>query len=130
MTAGLHAVNLIDKVLNGIGRTGSFPTAGTLWVKLHTAADPGVGATGASANTTRVAVTFSASSGGSMAASSQPAWATWAAGTETLQGISLWDALTVGNCLWTGALTAPKTVNNGDTFTLTSLTLAITPVAA
>ena len=130
MTLGLHAVNLANKVLNGIGRTGAFPTAGTLFVKLHTA-DPGAaGTTAASAETTRVEVTFGAASAGSMAASSAPEWASWDAGSETLSHISLWDAATAGAFLWSGELTAPKAVEDGDTFTLTTLTLAFTPIAA
>jgi hypothetical protein len=129
MTTGLHAANLADKVLNGIGRTGSFPSAGTLYVKLHTA-DPGsAGTTAASAVTTRQQATFSASSGGSMAMTSMAAGFSMTTG-ETITHISLWDAATVGTFLWSGALTASKPVVNGDTLNITSLSLAFTPIAA
>ena len=129
MTVGLSAVNTADKLLNTIGRTGTTFTAGSLYVKLHTA-DPGAtAATAASAVTTRYAVTFSASSAGSMALTSMGG--TWAmTATETISHISLWDAATAGNFLWSVALTASKSVINGDTLSLTSLTLAFTPIAA
>ena len=129
MTVGLSAVNTADKLLNTIGRTGTTFTAGSLYVKLHTA-DPGAsGATAASAVTTRYACTFSASSSGSMALTSMGG--TWSmTATETISHISLWDASTAGNFLWSVALTASKSVVCGDTLSLTSLTLAFTPIAA
>ena len=129
MTVGLSAVNTADKLLNTIGRTGTTFTAGLLYVKLHTG-DPGAtAATAASAVTTRYAVTFSASSAGSMALTSMGG--TWAmTATETISHISLWDAATSGNFLWSVALTASKSVINGDTLSLTSLTLAFSPIAA
>ena len=129
MTVGLSAVNTADKLLNTIGRTGTTFTAGSLYVKLHTA-DPGAtAATAASAVTTRYACTFSASSAGSMALTSMGG--TWSmTATETISHISLWDASTAGNFLWSVALTASKSVVSGDTLSLTSLTLAFTPIAA
>ena len=129
MTVGLSAVNTADKLLNTIGRSGTTFTAGSLYVKLHTA-DPGAtAATAASAVTTRYAVTFSASSAGSMALTSMGG--TWSmTATETISHISLWDAATAGNFLWSVALTASKSVVSGDTLSLTSLTLAFSPIAA
>ena len=129
MTVGLSAVNTADKLLNTIGRTGTTFTAGSLYVKLHTA-DPGAtGATAASAVTTRYACTFSASSAGSMALTSMGG--TWSmTATETISYISLWDASTAGTFLWSVQLTTPKSVVSGDTLSLTSLTLAFTPIAA
>lgn len=129
MTVGLSAVNTADKLLNTIGRTGTTFTAGSLYVKLHTA-DPGAtGATAASAVTTRYACTFSASSAGSMALTSMGG--TWSmTATETISHISLWNASTAGDFLWSVALTASKSVVSGDTLSLTSLTLAFSPIAA
>jgi len=129
MTVGLSAANTANKLLNTIGRTGTTFTAGTLYVALHTA-DPGAsGTTAASAVTTRYQATFSAASAGSMALSSMAG--TWSmTATETISHISLWDASTSGNFMWSVALTASKSVINGDTLSLTSLTLAFTPIAA
>jgi hypothetical protein len=129
MTVGLSAANTANKLLETIGRTGTTFTAGVLYVKLHTG-DPGsAGTANASAVTTRYAATFSAASAGSMALSSMGG--TWSmTGTETISHISLYDASTAGNFLWSVALTASKSVVNGDTLSLTSLTLAFTPIAA
>ena len=131
MTVGLSAVNTADKLLNTIGRTGTTFTAGSLYVKLHTdAGEPGsTGANNASAVTTRYACTFSASSAGSMALTSMGG--TWSmTATETIKYITLWDASTAGNFLWSVQLTTPKSVVSGDTLSLTSLTLAFSPIAA
>jgi hypothetical protein len=129
MTVGISGANLANKVLDGITRTGSFPTAGTLFVKLHTG-DPGsAGASNASSVTTRSAATFgSAASGGVGTMTNTPSWSM--TGTETISHISLWDASTSGNFLWSVALTASKSVSNGDTLNLSSLTLTFTPIAA
>ena len=129
MTVGLSAANTANKLLETIGRSGTTFTAGSLYVKLHTG-DPGsAGTTSASAVTTRYACTFSAASAGSMALSSMGG--TWSmTGTETISHISLWDNATAGNFLWSVALTASKSVVSGDTLSLTSLTLAFTPIAA
>lgn len=129
MTVGLSAGNTANKLLETIGRSGTTFTAGSLYVKLHTA-DPGAtGATAASAVTTRYACTFSAASAGSMSLSSMGG--TWSmTATETITHISLWDNATAGNFLWSVALTASKSVVSGDTLSLTSLTLAFSPIAA
>ena len=129
MTVGLSADITANKLLNTIGRTGTTFTAGSLYVQLHTG-DPGsAGTANASAVTTRYAATFSAASAGSMALTSMGG--TYAmTGTETISHISLHDASTAGNFLWSVALTASKSVINGDTLSLTSLTLAFTPIAA
>jgi hypothetical protein len=129
MTVGLSAANTANKLLETIGRSGTTFTAGSLYVKLHTA-DPGsAGTTAASAVTTRYACTFSAASAGSMSLSSMGG--TWSmTSTETISHISLWDNSTAGNFLWSVALTASKSVVSGDTLSLSSLTLAFTPIAA
>jgi hypothetical protein len=57
-------------------------------------------------------------------------WSSWSAGTETISHISIWDNVSAGNVLWTGALSSSKTVNNGDTLNITSLTAALTPLMA
>lgn len=129
MATGLHTVNLANKWLSVLNNT-TFTAITTCYVKLHTA-DPGsAGTTAASAETTRKAITWSAASGGSMAMSGTLSWTSWAAGTETISHISIWDNSTAGNVLWTGQLSSNKTVNNGDTLNITALTAALTPLMA
>jgi hypothetical protein len=50
--------------------------------------------------------------------------------TETISHISVWDASTAGNFLWSAALTTSKSVVNTDTLTFTTLGVSLTPIAA
>lgn len=131
MTAGLAATTLANKWLDMLGGAAFTAPTGT-WAKLHTG-DPGsAGTANASSVTTRMQFTWSAASAGSKSITTTlPAWTSWA-GTngEVVTHISVWDASTAGNFLYSYALTASKTVNTGDTFTLTSHSFAITPIAA
>lgn len=47
-------------------------------------------------------------------------------GGSQIVGVSIWDASTAGNCLFSGDLTAPKAVNPGDTFRFDASNLTIT----
>ncbi len=129
MTTGLHPTGLANKWLDMLGGT-AFTAPTNTYVKLHTA-DPGSAATTApSAETTRKQITWSAASAGSKSMSGTLSWSSWSAGTETISHISIWDNVSAGNVLWTGALSSSKTVNNGDTLNITSLTAALTPLMA
>jgi hypothetical protein len=109
-------------------RAAAFTAPAGTFIKLHTA-DPGAaGATAPSAVTTRQAATFSAASAGALALSNAPAFSMTA--TETITHISVWDAASAGNLLWTAALTTAKSVVNTDTLTFTSLGVSLTPLAA
>ena len=132
MAVGFSTVNTVDAWLNCIRASGATRTvvAGT-YVKLHTA-DPGAaGATAAAAgSTTRVAMTQAASSSGSIAMNgTSPVW-TNGGTTETLTHISVWDAVSSGNFLYSAALTSSQAWVSGNTFTLNSCTVSITPLAA
>lgn len=124
MTTGVTAA-----VANG-WLDGTFATA-TCFVKLHTA-DPGAaGTTGAAAgDTTRKQATMAAASGGSKAMTSMSG--TWTNGgtSETISHISLWTASTAGTFQGSGALSASQAWVSTNTLTLTSLSIAITPIAA
>lgn len=136
MTVGISSGNLANKWLDVLGAAG--PAAGTTFtgitsnfVKLHLG-DPGAaGAGNPSTNATRVVMNWAAASAGSKAIQATlPVWAAWASGTEVISHISVWDASSAGNFLFAIALTASKTVSNGDTLTLSSLSLALSPIAA
>lgn len=122
MTVGLNTVNGANAMLGAL--------AGTVYVQLHTA-DPGAaGTTSISGTTTRQSMTLAAASGGSRAASTQPAWSAWASGTETITHISLWSAASSGNFIASAAASASKTMTNGDTLTLSSYSISLSPLAA
>lgn len=96
-----------------------------IYAKLHTG-DPGeAGTNNASAETTRKVVAFGAASSGVATSTGTISWTTWAAGSETISYVSLWDNSTAGNCLGSGALAASKSVANGDQLDLTVITITL-----
>src|SRR5664279_4447898 len=106
MTVGSSAVYLANKWLNMFSNT-AFAAPAATYVKLHTG-DPGAaGTSSASTVVTRPAVTWAAASAGSIASNNTPAWASWG-GTngEVVTHISVWDASTAGNFLFSAALSA------------------------
>lgn len=109
---------------------GTFATA-TCWVKLHTA-DPGAaGATAAAVgDATRKQATMAAAAGGSKAMTGTAGPWTNGGTSETLTDISLWSASSAGTFNASAALTANQAWVSTNTFTLTSLSIAITPIAA
>lgn len=129
MAVGLNTANLANKILDHLrgGTTWTQPSG--LYVKLHIG-DPGASAaSNASAVTTRSQATFGAASAGAIALTgTNPSWSMTA--SETITHVSVWDASTAGNPLWTAALSASKAVVSGDTLTLTTLGFSLTPLAA
>jgi hypothetical protein len=133
MTVGLSAVNTANAWLNVLRGTSAATFTGvtTMFVQLHTG-DPGAsGTANVSSVTTRPALNFSAASAGSQTSTGTPSWASWA-GTngEVVTHVSTWGASSAGTFYYSAALSASKTVNTGDTLNLTSLTVALTPIAA
>jgi hypothetical protein len=101
------------------------------FIKLHTA-DPGAaGATAAAVGSAvRVAITYAAAAAGVKSMNGTlPVW-TNGGTTETITHISSWDAITAGTFLWDAVLTAAQAWASTNTFTLTSLSLTMTPIAA
>jgi hypothetical protein len=131
MAAGLSTTNVANKFLDHLGSNTSWTMPAAIFVKLHTG-DPGsAGANAAAAgSTTRVAADFSAAVAGAIALTgTAPQWTNGGA-SETLTHISVWDASTAGNFLWSATLTAPQGWVSTNTFTLTTLGVSITPLAA
>lgn len=96
--------------------TAGAATRPTAWyVSLHTA-DPGTtGANevvvGTDAAYARKAASFGAAANGQSATSAQISWTADATATPyTVTHIAVWDALTGGNCLFSGALAVPENV--------------------
>lgn len=135
MTVGLATTGLANAWLNTIrggGNGTTFTAPAAVYAQLHTG-DPGAaGTANASAETGRQAIEFGAAASGQIASSNTPSWASWSAGTETITHISLWSASSAGTFYASIALTASKTVSDGDTFNLTSAgtTISLTPLAA
>lgn len=131
MTVGISSANVATVFLNALLRATNWTAATTIYVKLHTG-DPGAsGANNAAAgSTTRVAITHAAPSSGSSAINgTNPSW-TNGGTSETLTHVSYWDASTAGNFLGSAALSSSKAWASGDTYTHTTDTWSITPLAA
>ena len=95
-----------------------------VYVKLHLG-DPGEAATSnAAVEATRKVAAWSAAASGAIVTSATMEW-TNVSTTETYSHWSMWDDLTAGNALWSGALATSAAVTAGDTFQITSLTLSL-----
>ena len=95
-------------------------TRPTAWyVALYTAApsDAGGGTEVSTGGYTRKSVTFAAASspGGTTSNTNVVSFTASGANYGTVTHIGIFDASTTGNLLWWGAMTASKTVNDGDT---------------
>jgi hypothetical protein len=133
MTVGFSTTNTVNAWLNTLRGTSAATFTGitTLFVQLHTA-DPGAsGTTAVSSTTTRQALNYAAAASGSQAITGTTQWTSWA-GTngEVVTHISIWGASTAGTFYYSIALTASKTVNTGDTLTLSTCSVSVAPLAA
>lgn len=130
MTTGL-ASGVANSILDSLARNVSWTAPAAFCVKLHTG-DPGAaGTSNAAGNTTRVAVTCSAASSGSITNSADVNW-TSVSTAETYSHVSFWSATSAGTFLGSDDLAVSRTVAVGDNFTIAAaaLTLALTPLAA
>lgn len=132
MTLGLSSGAVVTPFLNALRGSAAWSAIPSgLYVKLHVG-DPGVAGatTPAVGSATRVIVTLAAPSGNAIALTgTSPSW-TNGGTSETLTHVSIWDAITAGNFLWSAVLTASQAWASGNTFTLTSLGVSLAPVAA
>lgn len=131
MTAGFAQTAVVHGWLNTLRGGSNFTAIATPYVKLHTG-DPGSAGTSnaAAGDTTRKALTQSAASGGAIAMSgTAPSW-TNGGTSETITHISVWDASTSGTFLYSIALSASKAWASGDTLTLNTCGVSLSPIAA
>lgn len=114
---------VMDSLFNNVAATGI--SLANRYMQLHTADPTDTGTVAVALETTRKSITSASTTNGVFTSVNDLIW-TNVAGTETYSHVSLWDALTAGNCLWTGALTTPKAVVAGDTFTIATGSLTVT----
>jgi hypothetical protein len=102
--------------LNG-GASPTRPT--TRYLALFTAApnDAGGGTEVSTGGYARQAVTFDAAASGATANSGAVSFTASGAGYGVVTHIGIFSASSGGNLLWHGAMTASRTVNDGDTLT-------------
>jgi hypothetical protein len=94
-------------VLNVLRNTSASAIA-TVFVKLHTGDPARRRLQPAAGSTTRQSFTFAAPSSNALALSSAPAAWTNGGTTETLSHVSVWDASTSGNFLFSAALASSQ----------------------
>lgn len=105
---------LIDTILRNLPWTGPTTVYAALYTADPTDADTGTEVTGGSY--ARQTVAFGAPTNGATDNSSDVTFPTATANWGTITHVGLRDAVSGGNLLFHGPLTASKVVNNGDTF--------------
>ena len=130
MTVGLSTTNTVNAWLNVLSGT-TFNGAAGSYAELHTA-DPGANGTTAVSvgSTTRQSLSWSAASAGSKSLASAPSAWTNGGTSETLTHIAVFSASSAGTFYFSVALTTPQAWASDNTFTLTSLSISIAPLAA
>jgi hypothetical protein len=116
------------KVLDHFLGTASTSAPSAVYLALHTAdpTDAGTGTEVSGNGYARQAITFAAASSGSSASSSAEEFTASGGAFGTVTHFGIWDASTSGNLLYHGALTASKTIADGDTLRFASGNITIT----
>tara|TARA_R110000868_G_scaffold408443_1_gene691676 strand:+ start:120 stop:512 length:393 start_codon:yes stop_codon:yes gene_type:complete len=118
-------------LLDWMMTTGSATRPTTWYVALYTVApsDSGGGTEVSTGGYARQTVVFdaAASPGGTTSNSGTVSFTASGAGYGTVVAIGIFDAVTTGNLLWHGTMTASKTVDDGDTleFSVGNIDLAL-----
>lgn len=124
MPASTYAANaILNKFMRGVG----FAAPARVYVSLHTADPANTGANEVTlaawpayvrrdpANAGAVGTGFTAASAKVLFNAIDILWPVHdGAGNITITHVAVWDALTGGNCLFTGALTAARTISPTD----------------
>jgi hypothetical protein len=101
----------------------------TVYVSLHTAdpTDAGTGAEVSGGSYARQSCAFTAASttSGTTTAPNTSAINWTNMPTATVTHVGIWDAVTTGNLLYSGALTASKSLTSGDNFTINAGALVV-----
>lgn len=108
--------------------TGAYTMPTTVYIALYTDdptdADAGTEVTGGSY--ARQSAAFDVAAAGATANTSDITFPEATANWGTITHIGIRDALTAGNLLWHGSLSASKTINSGDTFKIKAGDLDVT----
>lgn len=119
---------LDNAVLNHVLRNVSLASPAAVYVGLFTVAPtPSTGGTEVAGDTyVRVAATFGAPALGVMTNSAPVTFPAAGALWGSIVAVGIFDLLAGGNLLYFGALSLPKTVDNGDTASFAALALSLT----
>lgn len=119
---------LENKVIDHFLGTSSTSAPSNVYLALHTAdpTDAGSGAEVSGNGYSRQAITFAAASNGSASSNTAEEFTASGGAFGTITHFGIWDASTSGNLLYHGALTASKTIADGDTLRFASGNITIT----
>lgn len=106
-----------DLLLDWLMTNGSATRPTAWYVALYTAApnDAGGGTEVSTGGYARQSVTFGAASGGTCSNTGQVDFTASGGNYGTVTHVGIFDAVTSGNLLWHGALSASKVIDDGDT---------------
>jgi hypothetical protein len=120
---------LEDAVLDHVLGTTALTSPSAVYLSLHTTS-PGEAGTGTEIsgnNYARISVEFNAASGGSATGPTVDKEYTATGGDwGTITHFGIWDAATSGNLLYYGALTASKTIADGDSLRFVADSITVT----
>jgi len=119
MATGTAASDYLEnKVLDHVLRNTAYTSPVAVYTALFTVTptDAGGGTEVTGGSYAREASTFGAASGGTISNSALIDFGTATADWGTVVAVGIFDAITSGNLLFWGAMTANKTVLNGDSF--------------
>jgi hypothetical protein len=108
---------------------GSAPTRPSArYLALHTASPGEDGSAGELSGNgyARQAATFAAASGGTTTNTSAHSFTADGADWGLVTHFSIWDAASLGNCLYAGALSTARTIADGDSATVAAGALVVT----
>lgn len=127
MADGLNTT-LANSILNNLTGNTTWTANSSLTAELHVGTPGAAGTSNPSGNTTRNTLSYNAASSGSITLSSTPTAWTNATGAETLSDVAFWNQTPAFQ--WSAPMNSSHPWNLNDTFTLTSATVTITPLAA
>ena len=119
---------LENALINATLRNTSFTSPSTIYVGLFLSdpTDAGSGTEVTGTPYARKTITFNAPSNGASTNSAAVEFDQATSSWGTITHFALFDALTTGNMLYHGALTASKTIENGDVFKFASASITVT----
>lgn len=115
-------------LINGTLRNTSYTAPTTVYVGLFTSdpTDAGSGTEVSGSAYARQSATFASPSGGASSTSADIQFPQATGNWGTVGWFGIFDALTTGNLMYHGALTASKTIETGDVFKIASGNLTVT----
>jgi len=115
-------------LINGTLRATSYTAPATVYVALFTTdpTDAGTGNEVSGNGYARQSATFAAPSNGASSTSADVQFPQATGNQGTIAFFAIFDALTTGNMLYHGSLTASKTIETGDVFKIASGNLTVT----